>query len=145
MKRPPAADFSDPNAPRPVRGFALSQRRAIAGLLVIFLACLIVGLIRNPTFVDDPLPQTARLGDALDDRLDPNVADARSLGALPNLGARRARDIVAYRERLLARDPSRVAFRTPEDLLRVDGVGVAIVAQLRPFLRFPATAPTTRE
>ena len=44
--------------------------------------------------------------------------------------------------RVLARDASRVPYRTADDLLRVDGVGVAIVAQMRPFLRFPATAPT---
>lgn len=127
-----------PDARRPPRGFALGQRRALVGLVAIFLICIVVGLLRNPSFVDDPMPDAAPLGDALLDRLDPNVAEARQLAALPGLGVKRANDIVAYRERTR----SRPAFRVAEDLLRIDGIGVSIVAQLRPFLSFPAPATT---
>lgn len=140
MKRP--AIEAGPDADRRLRGFAPGQRRAIVGLVSVFLLATVVGLVRNSTFVGDPMPTAAARFDELNSRLDPNVDDARLLGALPGLGAKRAADIVAYRERVRARDPGRVPFRTPEDLLRVDGVGAAILAQVRPFLRFPDDAAT---
>lgn len=126
---------------RPPRAFTPGQRRAIAGLLTLFLACLAVGLIRNPTTVGDPLPDAPPRLAELGDRIDPNVAEARLLAAIPGLGEKRAAEIVAYRER--QRRGGRVAFRSAGDLLRVNGVGASIARQIEPYLSFPspATAP----
>jgi hypothetical protein len=127
-----------------IRAFTAAQRRALAGVLVIFLACLAVALVRNSSHVTDPMPAEAPRFDELADRLDPNVADVTSLSALPQLGARRARDIVEYRERMRAGDSSRIVYAKLEDLLRVRGIGAAMMKHVEPYLIFPATRPTTR-
>jgi DNA uptake protein ComE-like DNA-binding protein len=77
----------------------------------------------------------------LADRLDPNTAPWESLAALPNLGQRRAHDIVAYREKVQHEFPARIPFARPDDLMRVNGIGTATVANLRPYLVFPTSAP----
>lgn len=91
------------------------------------------------------MPARSPRYDELVDHLDPNVADVSSLSALPQLGPRRARDIVEYRERLRAADPDRVVFTKLEDLLRVRGIGYAMIKHVEPYLAFPTTAPTTQD
>ena len=49
----------------------------------------------------------------------------------------RAADIVAYRERYVREHPGDVAFKSLEDLLKIRGIGVATIEQLRPYLIFP--------
>lgn len=71
------------------------------------------------------------------DRLDPNVAGREDLAALPVLGLNRAGKIVAYREAYLRGHAGKPAFERAEDLLKVEGIGVATVEQLRPYLEFP--------
>ena len=128
--------MSPAQRPRP---FTAGQRRALIAAATLMIACVVVGLVRNRAYVADPLPDEAARADELLDRLDPNVADARQLAALPGLGERRAADLVAYRERL--RRDGRIAFRTADDLLRVNGIGLSIARQLEPFLAFPTTSP----
>ena len=134
-----------PTEPAPsIRAFTAAQRRALAGVLVTFLACLGVALVRNPSHVTDPMPAEAPRFEELADTLDPNIADAESLSALPQLGARRARDIVEYRERIRSGDPTRVVYTKLEDLLRVRGIGATMMKHVEPYLVFPTTHPTTR-
>jgi len=64
--------------------------------------------------------------------IDPNHADAAALVELPGIGPALAGRVVAAR----AAGP----FRTPEDLLRVRGIGPATLTRLRPFLVFGDTA-----
>ena len=59
-------------------------------------------------------------------RLDPNLADERSLESLPGIGPARAAAIVAERER--------GRFESLEALTRVRGIGPHILARLRPWL-----------
>ena len=75
----------------------------------------------------------------LADRIDPNDADWVTLAALPNIGEKRAKEIIAYRERFVSENPEQRAFTRAEDLLRIKGFGNAMVAQLRAYLIFPAT------
>ena len=124
---------------RSTRGFSDGQRRALIGLLILFIGCIMIGLLRNPVFLDDPLPADAMRHAELVDRIDPNTADAATLSALPQLGESRAAAIVAYREQFRQRDPSRVVFQSVDDLMRVRGIGVAISRQMEPYLVFPAT------
>ena len=70
--------------------------------------------------------------------INPNRADAATLIQLPGIGPALAKRVVAARTEGL--------FRTPEDLLRVRGIGPATLTRLRPFLAFgdTAAADTTR-
>lgn len=61
------------------------------------------------------------------ERLDPNVASEVELDRLPGVGPATAAAIAA------ARDTA--AFRRPEDLLRVRGIGPATLERLRPHVR----------
>ncbi|MCC7351877.1 MAG: helix-hairpin-helix domain-containing protein [Phycisphaerales bacterium] len=79
--------------------------------------------------------------DELADRLDVNTASREDLAALPALGLSRAGVIVEYREEFVRRHPGSKAFERAEDLLKVKGIGVAMVEQLRAYLEFPD--PTT--
>jgi len=79
----------------------------------------------------------------LADRLDPNVATWQELAVLPQLGEKRAREIVAYRAQYRSDKRGNTPFTRAEDLLKIRGVGVALVETLRPHLMFPATQPST--
>lgn len=59
-----------------------------------------------------------------------NTASAAELESLPGVGPVLAGRIVAHRD-------ANGSFGTVEDLLDVSGIGEAILAQLRPFIRVP--------
>jgi DNA uptake protein ComE-like DNA-binding protein len=121
-----------------------SQRRVLLVLLSVLCVVLIVRYALNPVYVSDPQPPVPARYYELADKIDPNTADWQTLAALPGIGERRAKDIVAYRERVRAGDASRVVFRQRGDLLYVRGIGVAMIAGIEDHLMFPATAPVTR-
>ena len=64
--------------------------------------------------------------------LDINRADLEALRDLPGVGPALASRIVAFRE-------THGPFRTPEDLLRVPGIGAKRFARLQGHLRVPET------
>ncbi len=123
--------------------------RAVVLLLLTGLAVLAaVRLLSHPTQLPDELPASAPRAHELADRLDPNVASWEELAALPNIGEKRARDIIDYRDAQLQRSPDRLPFNKPQDLQNVRGIGPAITNQLMPYLVFPnptppATSPTS--
>ena len=92
--------------------------------------------------ISDPPPHGSRRADEIQDRLDPNTADATALAAIPELGERRAEQIVEYRENFLRLHPDQLAFDSADDLLRLKGFGVATVANLSPYLFFPKKQPS---
>ncbi|MDB5289909.1 MAG: hypothetical protein JWL69_1150 [Phycisphaerales bacterium] len=118
------------------------QRRALIVLLSILLVFLTGRYACNRAFIDDPQPDVPARADDLADKLDPNTADWRELAAIPNLGEKKAQAIVAFREKWHAQHPHDPAFRGPEDLRQIKGIGVATAANLTPYLIFPQ--PTTR-
>jgi len=125
-----------------------SQRRVVLGIVVALLGYLTFQLWRNPVDVDDPQSSRGSRYAELQDRIDPNSADVATLSALPSLGEKRAKEIVAYREAFAKLNPGKPAFTTARDLLRVKGIGTSIVTNLEPYLIFPqqtaaATRPTT--
>ena len=69
----------------------------------------------------------------LETRINPNAAPAASLMRLPNIGPKRARAIVEYRQ--AAGGPER-AFDKAEDLAKIKGIGPATVEGLRQCLVF---------
>ena len=119
------------------------QRGVLIGFVLLLAAYVAVRYWLNPMYVSDPQPITPAKAGELADRIDPNLASADELAALPLIGERRARDIVTYRERYVAEHPGKVAFEEPNDLLAIRGIGASILAQIRPFLIFPKDQPAT--
>lgn len=114
-----------------------SQRPMILGIVIALFLFGSIRLLLNRSYVSDPQPISPARAQDLADRLDPNTADAATLAVLPSIGEKRAADIVAYRERYLADHPNEIAFAALEDLLRIRGIGVATIDQMKPFLIFP--------
>lgn len=119
-----------------------SQRAVLIALLGALLLYFVIRLLLNPAYVADPQPLAAPRAGEIEDRIDPNTADWSTLAALPMIGETRAREIVAYREQFLARHPG-PAFARPTDLLRIRGIGMAMLSQIEPYLRFTSALPAT--
>lgn len=69
-------------------------------------------------------------------RINPNTATAASLARLPGIGWTRAQAIIVHREHVDRARPGAVAFRSPEDLQRIPGIGPKTVQDLTPWLEF---------
>ena len=121
-----------------------SQRAVLAVLLLGLCVYLAIRLWRNPQYVPENPPEEGALASQLVGRVDPNTAPWEQLAALPGLGEKRAREIIAYRQQYALDHPGLLAFAKPEDLLKIRGVGASMLETLEPYLAFPSTAPTTR-
>ena len=119
------------------------QRGVLIVLLSALLVYLIVRAITNPSYVSDPQPLLPARALELEDRIDPNTANWNTLAAMPNIGEKRAKDIIAYRERFVVEHPGQVAFTKATDLLRIRGIGSAMLSQIEPYLIFPAEKRST--
>jgi hypothetical protein len=126
----------------PWEPWTAKQRRVLIVLLSVLLVYLTIRLIRNPMDVSDPQPRHPPRATELADRIDPNTADWQTLAALPMIGEKRAREIIAYRERYVAQNPGEIAFTRLEDLMRIKGFGHSMIAHMEPYLTFPAPATT---
>ena len=125
-------------------GWSLPQRRALIVLLSVLLAALSARYACNRRYVSDPQPTQPARYNELASRLDPNTATWQELAAIPSLGEKRAKDIVAFRERALQTDPSRTVFRSPADLTQIKGIGISTAQNIQPYLVFPPlNRPTT--
>jgi DNA uptake protein ComE-like DNA-binding protein len=116
------------------------QRAVLAGLVLILCAVFFAKALRNPAHVDDPPAPTGDLAHTLATRIDPNTADWPAWAALPLIGEKRAKEIVAFREAWQADHPDQLPFERPEDLMHVKGIGKATVETLKPYLIFPPAA-----
>ncbi|MFT3787098.1 MAG: helix-hairpin-helix domain-containing protein [Tepidisphaeraceae bacterium] len=135
-----------PDADRPILGLlpmTQGQRRGVLILAAIIVALLGFLLLQDRTIVPDPTPVVGSRANELLDGIDPNTADARTIGALPMLGEKRAKLIVARRDDLL-RSGRPIAFERVEDLLAIRGIGVGIIEQIRPYVRIRSIQSTTR-
>jgi len=70
------------------------------------------------------------------ERINPNEAPVASLMRLPYVGVARARAIAARRDQVGSRAPGQSAFKTPDDLQQIKGIGPAVVDEIRPWLTF---------
>lgn len=93
--------------------------------------------MHNPARVADP-PGEGALAKELASRIDPNTADWPAWVALPLIGEKRAKEIVAFRDAWVAEHPGKLAFEKLEDLTLVKGIGKETIKTLAPFLEFPA-------
>jgi len=130
----------------PVTEGMLIWSRSQRGVVLVMLAIIVVicgwRMWRNPTHVSNPQPDEPARASELRDKIDPNTADWETLAALPTLGGRRAKGIVSFREQMLAGTTRPTVFQRPEDLLKVHGIGAAMMNQISPYLEFPTTSPT---
>lgn len=137
--------MSRPSQPEPRQwGWTLSQRRGLLVLLNVLLVFLTIQVIRNRMYISDPQSREGPRAAELQSRIDPNSADWQTLAAIPNLGEKRAKAIVAYRDGVHVTNRRRIVFHSPADLLLVRGIGAATVDNLRPYLMFPSEDPDTR-
>lgn len=79
-------------------------------------------------------PAAPRLNGAAPSALDLNAASEADLERLPGVGPALAARIIETRT-------TKGAFRTPDDLLEVNGIGAATLARLRPLVRVGGGAP----
>jgi competence ComEA-like helix-hairpin-helix protein len=112
------------------------QRGVLIGFVLVLSCVLAVRYCFNRAYISDPQPIESAKQSELADRLDPNVASWQELAVLPQLGEKRAKEIVAYRE-------AHGSFKRAEDLLAIKGIGAAMLETLRPHLMFPAKPATT--
>lgn len=127
--------------------WTISQRRALIVLCIALSAFIGVRYLLNRQYVPDPQLPAGELSSDLQDKIDPNTADAATLGVLPLIGEKRAKDIVDYREKFLRDHPNDIAFKKLEDLKNIKGIGPSTVSQMSPYLLFPhapVTAATTQ-
>jgi DNA uptake protein ComE-like DNA-binding protein len=117
------------------------QRRVVLALVVILLGYLAIEYWREPIDVADPPPPAGARADELANRLDPNTANAAMLSAIPEMGEKRAAEIVAYRETFISTHPGQIAFAEPRDLLKLKNFGVSTLATVEPYLVFPPHTP----
>jgi DNA uptake protein ComE-like DNA-binding protein len=113
-------------------------------LTALLMAYVGVRLLLHPSSIADPQPTRPAREAELADRIDPNTADVHTLATLPGLGEKRAGDIVNHRERFERANPGQRAFTRAQDLLKIDGIGYAMMTQLAPYLLFsqePSTDP----
>jgi len=124
--------------------WTLPQRRALLFLLTLLCLGLGVRYACNPAYVSNPQPERPARAGQLADRVDPNTADLNTLIAVPQLGEKRAQAIIEFRDRQRVRRPGQPPFRTASDLTAVNGIGWAMVDNLRPYLTFPNDRAATR-
>jgi hypothetical protein len=120
-----------------------NQRIALLMIVASIFAYIVIQYALNRSYVSNPQPDLPARAPELADRIDPNAADEQTLSALPLLGEKRAKMIVDYRKHFHDLKPDEVVFQKAEDLMRIRGIGVNTVDQLRPFLVFPSTQPAS--
>jgi DNA uptake protein ComE-like DNA-binding protein len=117
-----------------------SQFRGVIAFVSILILILAVRLAFNPKTIDDRQPASGSNAAQLDDRIDPNLATAPELAAIPDLGEKRAESIVAFRDRFKARHPNKPPFERLTDLEQIPGIGAATAENMQPYLKFPISA-----
>ncbi len=120
------------------------QRLALSLLILLILCYLFILYREHPSRISTPQPNEGPRATELQDKIDPNTASAADLSALPNLGPAMARRIIEDREQFQKDHPNEPAYKKIEDLQRIKGIGPATIENLKPYLEFPSTHPTTR-
>jgi hypothetical protein len=113
------------------------QRAVLAGVVVLLVGFGIWRTYRAPAEIGDPPGMVGERAAQLATRIDPNTADWSAWAALPLIGEKRAKEIVAFREAWRGEHPDEIPFAKLEDLMRVKGIGKATIATLEPYLVFP--------
>jgi competence ComEA-like helix-hairpin-helix protein len=122
--------------------WTVRQRRGLIALLAVITALLTLRLLMNRLTIPDPQPALAPAADQLQDRIDPNIATAAQLAAIPGVGETRAEAIVAFRESYAKEHPQHRPFNNFFDLQLVPGIGESTSESMDPYLLFPQVSTT---
>lgn len=118
------------------RVWSAAQRGVLAALVGFMLALIVWRAAADRGHLDDPPQPNPQRARNLADRVDLNIADLDTLVTLPGIGPSRAQTIIAYRQSVERRGSGEPAFTKAEDLLYIDGFGMATIDLLRPHLAF---------
>jgi competence protein ComEA len=119
------------------------QRGALCWAMAAILAAMFVRMRLNPAHINDPQTEAGERAQEVLSQIDPNIADWPTLAALPSIGPSLAKRIVEEREAFVAEHPGEIPYRQLDDLLRVKGIGPAILDAIAPYLTFSQIRPTT--
>ncbi|MDD5458943.1 MAG: helix-hairpin-helix domain-containing protein [Phycisphaerae bacterium] len=100
-----------------------------------FILAVIVTSALGFAFLFGDIFEESKDGIILQNKINPNKADAISLQRLPGIGAGRAEAIVRYREQKRQNAMEQV-FRCSEDLDEVEGIGVKTINNISNWLTF---------
>ncbi|MGA2502257.1 MAG: helix-hairpin-helix domain-containing protein [Tepidisphaeraceae bacterium] len=114
------------------------QRAGLALIGFLIAAILAFRIWKNRADIPDPMPPSGDRAGELVDRIDPNVADAGVLSAIPGLSRTVAVRIVDYREAWAKAGRREPAFTCLEDLKNVKGIGDATTRMLEGYLVLPS-------
>jgi competence ComEA-like helix-hairpin-helix protein len=120
-----------------------SQRRGGVWILLALSAVLGILLLRNRQTISSPQPEMGRFADRLADWVDPNLASAAELAAVPGVGEKKAAAMVAYREAFVQSHHAGKAFDNAGDLQNVPGIGEATAENIEPYLALANDRPGT--
>ncbi len=123
-----------------IGAWTVRHRWVVLAMLILVAGFLIFERFHDPVVMSDP-PGDGPRATEIADKLDPNTATAADLSSIPELGEKRAAEIVAYREQVRRQRPGAVVFREPDDLLVIKGIGVGTVRNTEPYLTFPPRRP----
>jgi len=122
-----------------------SQRAVLAAFILLTCIFLAIRHRQRPQFIPDPPSSAGPRASELVTTLNPNTASLEQLAILPNLGEDRAKKIISHRTQYAHDHPGEPAFKKLDDLLQVQGIGVAMLETLEPYLLFDLhPASTTR-
>lgn len=108
-------------------------------LIALFVCALAFWLNLHLWLGWSPITSTPASNVDITLHLDPNTATWAQLAAIPELGEKTARNIVAYRQSQQAK--GLIPFRTLADLDAVPGIGPGKLKLFEPYLRFAPTQP----
>ncbi len=112
---------------------------SIALALGILLAWMGYGIVYRPVANAYSSAVAARYTQS---GIDPNSADWASLVRLPGIGPGRAQKLLAWRKAHQV-NPAAIVFRGPADLRQVPSFGPNTIAEITPYLKFPAPSLLT--
>lgn len=72
----------------------------------------------------------------IDNRINPNNASMASMARLPGIGPVRSEAIIKYRDNFRGKNGESQAFRLPDDLQKVNGIGPKTVQNISEWLKF---------
>jgi competence protein ComEA len=141
--------MSTRNSSRPEANDTVHTPRGIHFACYLLLAAMVLwaGFQRRsrPLRLEETIAVERDRLSRVERRIDPNTAGWAELACLPGIGEVLARRIVSCRTQHPAGPApgvgQRPTFATIEDLDAVKGIGPKTLVRIRPYLKFPTTAP----
>lgn len=99
-----------------------------ASAAIVFACCFIPHIINVKSASDREFVH-------LNNQINPNIAELESLIRLPDIGFSRADSIIQYRDNFTENNNER-AFKTPDDLQNIKGIGPKTVQNMSHLLKF---------